>query len=83
MSTTETAIVLRTRLAAGTVQFTFNKIDGTPRPATGTTVLDLIPQAFRPTGIAKPRNPEIVTFFDLEKMAWRSCRVENLVSIDD
>lgn len=83
MSTQEIATVLRTRLAGGTVQFTFNKIDGTSRPATGTTVLDLIPPAFRPVGTVKPRNEAVVTFFDLEKMAWRSCRVENLVSIDD
>lgn len=75
--------VLRARLAAGTVQFTFRKIDGSTRPATGTTVLDLIPPAFRPTGVAKPRNTQTVTFFDLEKMAWRSCRSAEIISIDD
>ena len=83
MLTESNETVLRARLAAGIVQFTFRKIDGKERPATGTTVLDLIPPAFRPTGVAKPRNTQTVTFFDLEKMAWRSCRSAEIISIDD
>lgn len=75
--------VLRARLAAGIVQFTFRKIDGEERPATGTTVLDLIPADHRPKGTAKVRNPDTITYYDLERMAWRSCRADNLVSIDD
>ena len=76
--------ILRARLASGIVQFTFRKINGDERPATGTTVLDLIPQAFRPpVNQTKPRNPKIITFFDLEKMAWRSCRSAEIISIDD
>ena len=39
---------LRARLAAGVVRFTFNKISGETRPASGTTCFDLIPDAFRP-----------------------------------
>lgn len=75
---------LRTRLAGGTVQFTFRKIDGTMRPATGTTVLDLIPADHRPKGIiVKPRSEDIVTYYDLERMAWRSCRSAEVISIDD
>lgn len=81
MSTLETT--LRKRLAGGMVQFTFIKVNGDERKATGTTVLDLIPPDHRPKGIAKPRNTDTVTFYDLEKMAWRSCRSAEIVSIDD
>ena len=83
MTNTNTETVLRDRLAAGTVQFTFRKIDGTMRPATGTTVLDLIPADHRPKGMVKPRNTDTITFYDLEKMAWRSCRSKEVISIDD
>jgi ABC-type multidrug transport system ATPase subunit len=48
---------LRARLAGGTVQFTFTKISGEARPASGTTCFDLIPEAFRPKTDGK-RTPE-------------------------
>lgn len=81
---TDIVSLLRSRLASGSVQFTFRKIDGTMRPATGTTVLELIPADHRPKGIIiKPRNEDIVTYYDLERMAWRSCRSAEVVSIDD
>jgi hypothetical protein len=74
---------LKTRLAGGMVAFTFTKLDGTPRPANGTTVIDLIPQAFRPIGTGKPRNPDLIAYFDTDCMAWRSCKADRIVSIDD
>jgi hypothetical protein len=83
MSTTETATVLRTRLAAGTVQFTFTKIDGSTRLASGTTCFDLIPEAYRPKATGKRTPADLIAYFDLDRMAWRSCRVDHLVSIDD
>jgi hypothetical protein len=82
-NTTELATTLRTRLAGGTVQFTFTKINGEVREATGTTVLDLIPPAFRPGATPKTRTTTAVAYFDFTCMAWRSYRPENLISIDD
>jgi len=79
----ELARTLRARLASGVVQFTFNKIDGTPRPAEGTTNLDLIPDVFRPKATGKRTPEDLIAYFDLGRMAWRSCRVDNLVSVDD
>jgi hypothetical protein len=73
---------LRARLAAGTVCFTFTKIDGTTRPASGTTCLSLIPDAFRPKASGKRTPDNLVTYFDLDRMAWRSCRGDLIVSID-
>lgn len=78
------ARTLRARLAAGIVQFKFTKVsDGQERPATGTTLLDLIPPAFRPIGTSRRPSTDVVAYFDLDRMAWRSCRIDNLISIDD
>jgi hypothetical protein len=79
----EISRTLRARLAAGVVSFTFTKIDGSTRPASGTTVLDLIPQAFQPKASGKRTPENLVTYFDLDRMAWRSCRSDSIVSIDD
>jgi hypothetical protein len=79
----ETSRTLRARLAAGIVSFTFTKIDGTTRPASGTTFIDLIPEAFRPIGAGRRTPADLVTYFDLDRMAWRSCKADRIVSIDD
>lgn len=79
----ETSRTLRARLAAGVVSFTFTKIDGTTRPASGTTVLALIPEAFRPIGTGRRTPENLITYFDLDRMAWRSCKADLVVSIDD
>lgn len=75
--------ILRARLAGGTVQFTFRKISGETRPASGTTCFDLIPDAFRPKTDGRRTTENLVVYFDLDRMAWRSLRSDNLVSIDD
>ena len=79
----ETSRTLRARLAAGIVSFTFEKLDGEIRPASGTTVLHLIPEAFRPIGTGRRTPDNLVTYFDLDRMAWRSCKADRIVSIDD
>ena len=79
----ETSRTLRARLAAGIVSFTFEKIDGEVRPASGTTVLSLIPEAFRPIGAGRRTPENLITYFDLDRMAWRSCKADRIVSIDD
>ena len=76
------ADILRSRLQSGFVSFTYLKLDGTSRPANGTTSLALIPEAFRPIG-GKPRNETLVAYFDTDAMAWRSCKADRIVSIDD
>jgi len=77
------ARTLRARLAGGIVKFTFNKISGEQRPASGTTCFDLIPDAFRPKTEGRRTPENLVVYFDLDRMAWRSLRSDNLVSIDD
>jgi hypothetical protein len=62
--------LLRQRLRNATVQFAFKKLDGTLRIAIGTTNLSSIPLDRHPLGVREsPAN--VITFFDLEKSAWR------------
>lgn len=74
---------LRARLARRVVRFTFDKINGERRAASGTTCFDLIPDAFRPKAKGRRTPENLVVYFDLDRMAWRSLRSDNLVSIDD
>lgn len=82
----DTSRTLRARLAGGIVQFTFTKVNGDERPATGTTDLRLVPEAFRPSADAatRARRPaHLITYFDFGAMDWRSCHEARVISIDD
>jgi len=83
------ADVLRERLHQGEVNFVFKKVDGSRRAAVGTTNLDLVPQDMWPKDMSgieesddKQKNMGVVRFFDCEKGAWRSCKVENILEVD-
>ena len=76
---------LRKALNEGIVNFQFQKIDGTLRPARGTTCPDLVPAPDTPKGARTPEqqaayNRCTVTFFDIDKKAWRSMRIDCLWS---
>lgn len=62
---------LRKILRQKIVNFVFIKLDGEVRPAKGTTMMKYIPQEQHPKGI-RPSSPKVATFYDLEKMDWRS-----------
>ena len=62
---------LRNLLTEGTVQFAFKKQNGDLRTAVGTTTLSSIPVENHPTGAREPATG-VVTYFDLEKSAWRN-----------
>lgn len=83
------ADVLRERLHQGEVNFVFKKVDGSRRAAVGTTNLDLVPQDLWPKDMSgieesddKQKNIGVVRFFDCEKGAWRSCKVENILNVE-
>ena len=77
-----TADALHTLLATNIVQFTFRKVNGEIRHAVGTRNLDVarnhtgeyIPN---PSGDEQPNS-----YYDIEKMGWRSYKPENVISID-
>lgn len=85
----DTNNTLRNLLAKNIVRFTFRKVDGTIRNAVGTRNLALA-QAYLHTK-AETRNFVIPTpkgeeqpnsYYDIEKMGWRSYKPELLISID-
>lgn len=82
------ADVLREKLLNGEVNFVFKKADSSRRAAVGTTNLDLVPQDLWPKDMTsveesteKQKDSGVVRFFDLEKVAWRSCKVDNILEV--
>ena len=73
---------LHTLLAHNIVRFTFRKVDGTIRKAVGTRNLNLARQMTK-AEIPSPKGEEQPnSYFDIERMGWRSYKPNNLVSID-
>ncbi len=71
-------IRLRFDMQSKAVAFSFKKKNGTTRKAIGTLNMELIPTAKQPNnGISKPST--VVTYFDLEKMDWRSFSATSLL----
>lgn len=62
---------LRKLLRQKIINFEFIKLGGEVRPAKGTQMMKYIPKKDHPKGI-RPSSPKVATFFDLDKMAWRS-----------
>ena len=76
------ASALHSLLAHNIVSFTFRKVDGTIRKAIGTRNLTLAEIHTRAT-IPTPKGEEQPnSYYDIEKMGWRSYKPENLISID-
>lgn len=77
---------LKTMLSEGLVTFTFKKVNGEIRSATGTRILKpYIAMGFTdadmPKGTGK-ETPGVVAFWDIDKGAWRSVREDSIISID-
>lgn len=71
-------VTLVEKMKQGIVKFYFQKVDGTLREAYGTLREDLLPIM---SGDQSRRSDTTQPFYDTEKMAWRSYKVANLVSI--
>lgn len=88
IKSSEAATKLRTSLQEGEVRFVFIKKDGSRRPSVGTTNLDLVPKEMWPLTAddidaeTRQRNEGVITYYDLEKMAWRCCKVENILEVE-
>lgn len=78
----EIASALHSLLAHNIVSFTFRKVDGTIRKAIGTRNL-VLAEIHTCTTIPTPKGEEQPnSYYDVEKMGWRSYKPENLISID-
>ena len=65
------------------VEFTFKKKDGTLREAKGTTEISVLENNYAvPSGTGNITPIDIVKFFDLDKLEWRSARIESITSIN-
>lgn len=88
IKSTEAAAALREKLQQGETHFVFKKKDGSRRQAVGTLNFDIIPKDDWPVTADdidsdyKDKNEGVVTYYDLEKMAWRCCKTENILEIE-
>lgn len=65
------------------VNFTFKKKDGTLREAKGTTEISVLENNYAvPSGTGNITPIDIVKFFDIDKLEWRSARIESITSIN-
>lgn len=74
---------LKQALHEGVVRFTFVKKDGSVRNVRGTTCPDLVPVDNMPQGKRSPGtqakyDQQTVAFYDIDKKAWRSMRIDTL-----
>ena len=69
---------LRSAMNEGIVAFLYKKKDGTFRPAAGTLQLGMLSANYVPQGVRLPP-PTLLTYFDAQRMDWRSCKVANLL----
>jgi hypothetical protein len=78
--TIETVEQLKTILTESNVRVEFTKLDGTHRSMLCTKNSTVIPAAAMPTGNNKKPNNTVISVYDLEKAAWRSIKVDNILS---
>ena len=69
---------LKYKLKNGSVHFAFRKKDGSLRLAYGTLDLSKIPSNHHPKS-GNTASPLILAFYDLEKFAWRSISIGQLI----
>lgn len=79
-------IDLKAALENGLVTFKFKKANGEVRSATGTRMLNSAialgySEEHKPKGVRKEIEG-VIAFWDIDKGAWRSCRVDSIISID-
>lgn len=77
------AEVLQKRMMNGeVVRFVYEKKDGSIRRAIGSLQSDAVKANTVGTGVPK-RYYGMFVYLDLEKMAWRGCKIEKLIGIID
>lgn len=73
------------------VNLLFKKKDGTERKMTATLIPSYLPESTdsslekpkqKPKQKPKEESTEILKVFDLDQSAWRSCIIENIISIE-
>lgn len=78
--TTETVTKLKTALTESAVRVEFTKLDGSHRSMLCTKNIAAIPSTAMPAGSNKKPNDTVISVYDLEKSAWRSIKIDNILS---
>lgn len=66
-------------LKTGIKKFSFTKVDGTIREAQGTRNIDIITEADAlPKGVVKDTD-NVIRYYDVDKVGWRSFKVDNFI----
>lgn len=71
---------LKAQLNEGWARVEFTKVDGTHRSMLCTRNFAEIPVDDAPKGVGKKPNDALISVYDLEKLAWRSIRLESIES---
>ena len=77
-----TKITLIETLASGIHTVTFTKVDGTVSTMQCTLDPALLPARAATSESTKPKNDTVMSVFNVDKQAWRSFRVANVISVD-
>ncbi len=72
---------LKLAMKQSVVSFTYRKVGGEIRNATGTLSESVIPSHNNAMGTGRKPNESVQCYFDCGKEAWRSFRKSNLISI--
>lgn len=67
-------------LRNGVVEFSYEKKDGTIREAKGTLNSDIYGEENKPKGTGFEVPDNIVKYYDLDKVGWRSFNFDKLIS---
>ncbi len=78
--TIETVDQLKQALTEGSVRVEFTKLDGSHRSMLCTKNSSSIPPSAIPNGTGKKTNDSVISVYDLEKSAWRSIKIDNILS---
>ena len=71
---------LREILSHGVAEFTYIKRNGETRTARGTLWPEIIPPSKAPKGVQQP-NYKSISYFDLDREAWRAFSIESFVQV--
>ena len=68
---------LRKRMQQGVIEFFYHKKNGEIRRAFGTTMPSLAKAHILHGG----SSVKVITYWDVEKSAWRSCQIQSLIKV--
>ena len=72
---------LQTALRKRVIEFTYMKLSGEVRKATGTLNGEYVPGGLTVAGTGRKANDGVLCYYDMAKNGWRSFRKANLVSV--